>query len=236
MSTSRVLILCLILAAVLVCGIVAGRLNHGLFANHKEPAAESTRLAALIARKNVNMGTFMKEPKEWFNSKEVAAGEVPTNAIAVFEAVKGKYLNRSLRKGDYVTPDDLSEGAGMMWELPEGYRAVVLRVSDDDVPGVLAFVNPWTSIIGEIVDIFVALNHGSKDCRPCQARFEHVLVLDGKQGSETTKGTKQTPFVLLTVALSEEDADFFDQEFRDMRIEFRRSTYMPSSTLIDSER
>jgi Flp pilus assembly protein CpaB len=213
-------------------------LSYRLFASHhEEPAPAPGRLTALIARKNVDKGTFMQDPQKWFDSKQVAPGEVPENAIAISEALKGKYLNRSLRKCDYVTPDDLCDSADAIcqWQLPEGYRAVVLRISDDDVPGVLRLVNPWTSITGDIVDILVAANHGSKHCRPCQARFEHVLVLDAKQGNETRQGTPGAPFVLLTVALSEEDAGYFEQESKAMRIEIRRSTYIRPSSLIDSE-
>jgi hypothetical protein len=224
MVTSRTLKLCAILAIALTCGIMMSRLSDGLFAGRRAGfTTETGRVSVLVARKNIDRGTSMREPRDWFTLRDLGPGDVAKNAIEAYQALKEKYLNRSLRRGDYVRPEDLSDSLEAIWLLPGGFRSVDLHLLADDIAGGLRCIDPWCSVVGERVEIIVCSKIGAQDHAPGQLQFEDVLVLDAKQPGETAQDRPETPFLLVTVALPDEDAGYFEQDLPGARIQIIRS-------------
>ena len=51
----------------------------------------------------------VKVPEDLFVEKQFPKGEEPRLAITEVDKLKGKMLKRSLRAGDFVTPEDLHD-------------------------------------------------------------------------------------------------------------------------------
>src|SRR6266581_6093796 len=120
----------LILMVVAVsCGLGASYMTSRLLADREQ---DVEKVAVLIAKKTLNMGEIIKVPEELFDEKMFPKGEEPKAAIVELEKLKGRQLKRSLRTGDFVTPDDLIDGKleqGLKYILPPGHQAVGIRVS-----------------------------------------------------------------------------------------------------------
>src|SRR5262249_22094983 len=153
-----------------------------LIAERGEAApADQPKVGVLVAKKNLDMGTFVKNPQDLFEEKLFAKGDEPKNAVVAFEVLKVKYLKRSLRAGDHVTPDDLTDnGNGINWQLPEGHRAIGIRVNTEGIAG------GWASLPGSRVDIISTVRRSSDDDSFSQVLLSDVLVL-AADGSNRTR-------------------------------------------------
>jgi len=105
-------------------------------------------------------------------------------------------------RGDFILPSKLAAenaGAGLPSMIPQGMRAVSVRVND--VVSVAGFVQPGTH-----VDVLATGNEGSGNGRQTTTVLENVLVLAvGKSLDRNASADAQTAPVI-TLAVSPDDA------------------------------
>jgi pilus assembly protein CpaB len=182
------------------CGLGASYMTSRLLA---ERGAETEKVNVLVAKKNLNMGDVVKVPDDMFVQKQFTKGEEPRLALTEGEQLKGRVLKRSLRPGDFVTPDDLfgeNDSPGLWTTLPQGYRAVGIRVNPETIAGGFA------SLPHSRVDILNTVKRGDDRSNYSEIILEDVLVLAADQSSQRDETGRAMVANVVTVALKPEDA------------------------------
>jgi pilus assembly protein CpaB len=127
---------------------------------------------------------------------------VPPGAFSGTSQVLGRGAILPVSKGDFILPNKLAPvnaGAGLPSMIPQGMRAVSVRVND--VVSVAGFVQPGTH-----VDVLATGNEGSGNERQTITVLENVLVLAvGKSLDRNASADAQTAPVI-TLAVSPDDA------------------------------
>ncbi|HKM86480.1 MAG TPA: Flp pilus assembly protein CpaB [Terriglobales bacterium] len=127
---------------------------------------------------------------------------IPPGAFSVMSSVLGRGAILPISKGDFILPSKLAAmnaGAGLPSMIPQGMRAVSVRVND--VVSVAGFVQPGTH-----VDVLATGNEGSGNERQTTTVLENVLVLAvGKSLDRSATADAQTAPVI-TLAVSPDDA------------------------------
>jgi pilus assembly protein CpaB len=190
----------ILLVVAIACGLGASYMTSRLLAERGGGEAEQPKVAVLVASKNLDMGLTLKNPQDLFTEKQYPAGDQPSNAINDPIQLKGKILKRSLRAGDWVSADDLlNDKDSLAAFLPEGYRAVGLRMNIADIAGGFA------SLPHSRVDIISTVRRGSDKDSYSQVLLENVLVLAADQTTQRMDA-QAMPANVVTVALKPEDA------------------------------
>jgi pilus assembly protein CpaB len=126
---------------------------------------------------------------------------VPPGAFSGTSQVLGRGAILPVSKGEFILPSKLAAlnaGAGLPSMIPQGMRAVSVRVND--VVSVAGFVQPGTH-----VDVLATGQGGGND-RQTTTVLENVLVLAvGKSLDRTASADAQTAPVI-TLAVSPDDA------------------------------
>ncbi len=127
---------------------------------------------------------------------------VPPGAFSRTEQVVGRGAIWPVNKGEFILPSKLAAlnaGAGLPSMIPQGMRAVSVRVND--VVSVAGFVQP-----GSRVDVLATGNESSGNERQTTTVLENVLVLAvGKSLDRNASADAQTAPVI-TLAVSPDDA------------------------------
>src|SRR5262249_47920376 len=121
----------LILLVVAVgCGLVASYMTSRLLAERNAPPKIEDAETVLVAKTRVPSHQRLKEPEKYSEEKGGPAGVAPKGALKGLDAVRDKMVSRPLGEGSYVTPEDVVTAAnfGLAAELPQGMRAVAIRV------------------------------------------------------------------------------------------------------------
>jgi Flp pilus assembly protein CpaB len=140
------------------------------------------------------------KPEDFFITKQFVKEDAPKDALIPGDQVKlkGKFLRRSLRKGDHVTFEDIMEGKFGLQTLPDGMRAVGIRVNPEQIAGGFA------SLPGSRVDI--VWMHGANDKETfAKILLENVAVLAADANQQQPDGGAMVASVV-TVALHPDDA------------------------------
>jgi pilus assembly protein CpaB len=192
----------ILMGVAIACGLGASYMTSRLLAERGDgPPPEVPKVVVLVAKKNLDMGAFVKSPNDLFVEKQFARGDEPKNAVVAYDVLKNKYLKRSLRKEDWITPDDLADSiGGINWQLPEGHRAIGIRVSTEGIAG------GWASLPGSRVDIISTIRRGNDDDSFSQVLLEDVLVLAADGANTRNEQGTAMPASVLTLALNAEDA------------------------------
>jgi len=192
----------ILMVVAIVCGLGASYMTSRLLAERGEaPPPEQAKVVVLVAKKNLDMGLLVKNPQDAFTEKQFTKGDEPKNAVVALEVLRAKYLKRSLRKDDWITPDDLADSVGgINWQLPEGHRAIGIRVSTEGIAG------GWASLPGSRVDVISTVRRGSDDDSFAQVLLEDVLVLAADGANKTRDDQGAMPASVVVVALTAEDA------------------------------
>jgi Flp pilus assembly protein CpaB len=119
------------------CGLVAAYLTARLTA---KGTAQNT-VPVLVAKEKIKAGDVIKEPEKLFIEMAYPAGSTP-NAIASFESLKNKIVNKGLQPGQWLTPDDLSANFGI--DLPKGFYAMAVKVDPASAAG--GFILPRSRV------------------------------------------------------------------------------------------
>jgi pilus assembly protein CpaB len=181
----------------IVCGLGASYMTSRLLA--ERGPEEATKVAVVVATKNLDTSMQLKKPEECLEIKEFTQGEEPKNALKDLESAKNKFMKRFLRKGDFVTAEDLSDSL-LVLDVPPGYRAIGIRVN------LKSQVGGFASLPGSKVDIISTVRRQSdEDTHSCNL-LENVLVLaaDAVHVRAGDSGAIQASVV--TVAVTPEDA------------------------------
>jgi len=127
---------------------------------------------------------------------------VPPGAFTGTSQILGRGAILPVSKGDFILPNKLAPvnaGAGLPSMIPQGMRAVSVRVND--VVSVAGFVQPGTH-----VDVLATGSEGSGNERQTITVLENVLVLAvGKSLDRSATADAQTAPVI-TLAVSPDDA------------------------------
>jgi pilus assembly protein CpaB len=130
------------------------------------------------------------------------ASAVPAGAFTAASKVLGRGAVLPMSKGEFILPGKLAAvnaGAGLPSMIPQGMRAVSVRVND--VVSVAGFVQPGTH-----VDVLATGNQGGGNDRQTTTVLENVLVLAvGKSLDRNASADAQTAPVI-TLAVSPDDA------------------------------
>jgi Flp pilus assembly protein CpaB len=192
----------ILMIVAVVCGLGASWMTSRLLAERNQPEPEQQpKVTVLVAKKNIDMGTTIKNPAALFVEKQFVQEDAPKEAITEFAVLKDKMLKRPRRAGDSVTLDDLWDRNAMgMVGLPDGMRAIGLPVRLDTIAAGFA------SLPGSKVDIIFTGRGlvGSSDSFS-DVLFEDVLVLAADSNDVRPDGTKVLAATVVTVALSPED-------------------------------
>jgi pilus assembly protein CpaB len=192
----------ILMGVAIVCGLGASYMTSRLLAERGEAQAqEQKKVTVLVAKKNMDMGILLKNPQDFFMEKQFTIGDEPKSAVVSLDVLKAKYLKRSLRKDDWITMDDLADSvSGINWQLPEGHRAIGIRVSTEGIAG------GWASLPGSRVDVISTIRRGGDDDSFSQVLLEDVLVLAADQANRTNETGGAMPASVITLALNGEDA------------------------------
>lgn len=188
----------ILMVVAISCGLGASYMTSRLLADRQQ---DVEKVSVLVAKKTLNMGESMKIPEDLFEIKEFAKGEEPKQAILDAETLKSRILKRSLRTGDFITPDDLLDenNPGVPYQLPQGHQAVGIRVSSETIAGGLA------SLPHSKVNIISTVRRGDDSKSYARILLENVLVLAADGSTKIIENGQPMPANVVTVALKPED-------------------------------
>lgn len=190
----------ILMVVAIVCGLGASYMTSRLLAERGDGKQETPKVNVLVAKKNLDNGTPLKKPGELFEVKEFLKGQEPRDGIATMETLKGKYLKRNLRKGDFVTAKDIDDNQTIL-PLPEGKVGVGIRVSAEAIAGGFA------AAPGSKVNIVWTLRGNNNLMAQSITLLENVLVVAADtQFNRKEEGTGAYVASVVTVALTEEEA------------------------------
>lgn len=186
----------ILMTTAILCGLGASYLTSRLLAERNTAQAEVAQVPILVAKKHLDQATHLKNPADYFEFKNFSQDTAPKNAVTDFGQIKGKFLARSLRKGDFLTLEDVKDNVAVI-PVPPGMRAVGLRVNLESIAGGFA------SLPGSRVDIISTVRGKNNDESGSFYLLENVLVL----AADTIKERPDSaiPASVVTVALSPED-------------------------------
>lgn len=188
----------ILMGIAIVCGLGASYMTSRLLADRSQGEPEVSTVRVLVAKKHLDMGTQVKVPHDLLEEKEFMKGTEPKNALIALDQTKGKYLRRTLRKGDHITGEDITDEYVCL-PVPPGMRGVGLRVSLENIAGGFA------SLPGSRVDVISTFRKESDDVSQSRILLENVLVLAAdSQSSRDDRGAM--PASVVTVAVTPEDA------------------------------
>ncbi|MCI0378996.1 MAG: Flp pilus assembly protein CpaB [Gemmataceae bacterium] len=190
----------ILMVVAVACGLGASYMTSRLLAERQQSADQET-VTVLVARKNIDQGQPLKNFDDLFQDKAYIKGEEPRNAITKVEELKNKMLKRSLRAGDFITPEDLhsDKDAGIAWALSNGFRAIGIRVNME------ASAAGFASLPMSRVDIMHTIRRGTDQDSFAHVLLQNVLVLAVDQQSNANNQGQAMPGHVVTVALKPED-------------------------------
>jgi pilus assembly protein CpaB len=127
---------------------------------------------------------------------------VPPGAYSDLSKVVGRGAILPIGKGEFILPSKLAllnAGTGLPSMIPQGMRAVSVRVND--VVSVAGFVQPGTH-----VDVLSTGNQGSGNDRQTTTVLENVLVLAVGKSLDRNPSADAQIAPVITLAVSPDDA------------------------------
>lgn len=190
----------ILMVVAVTCGLGASYMTSRLLAQRGQ-SESNDKVVILVAAKDINQGSSLKNPEEAFEKKEFLRGSEPKEAITSFDEIKNKVLKRTLRAGDAVTQVDLlPEGmVGLSGLMATGFRAIGVRVNLESTAGGFA------SLPLSRVDIFSTVRRGSDRESFAQVLLENVLVLAVDSNKDRDDQGRAMPGNVVTLALKPED-------------------------------
>ena len=196
MNRTRMIILAVV-ALMLSAGITY--LSYRLLAPRLTPASEMTRI--VVASKTLPMGARITEKDVSLESFPKA--NVPAGSFQDLSAVIGRGAIIQMFASEPVLESKLAPreaGAGLTAAIPDGMRALTIRVND--VVGVAGFVQP-----GSRVDLILTGTPPNDNERASKVVLENLQVLaTGKNVQQDAEGKPQTVPVVTLLVTPEEAA------------------------------
>src|SRR5208283_3609231 len=153
-----------------------------------------------VASSDVQIGSKLTEHDVHLASFPPAS--VPPGAFSRIAQIKDRGVILPISRGDFVLPDKLADenaGAGLPSLIPQGMRAVSVRVND--VVSVAGFVQPGTR-----VDVLATGNEGTGGDRQTTTVLENVAVIAVGKSLDRSAGTDAQAAPVITLLVSPDDA------------------------------
>jgi pilus assembly protein CpaB len=164
------------------------------------PMSGENGAPVVVAAGDILVGTKLAETD--VRQIMIPKSAVPPGSFSDTSQVKGRGAIWPIGKGEFILKSKLAAlnaGAGLPSMIPQGMRAVSVRVND--VVSVAGFVQP-----GSHVDVLSTGNEGAGNERQTTTVLENVLVLAvGKSLDRNASSDAQTAPVI-TLAVSPDDA------------------------------
>ncbi len=128
------------------CGLAASYMTSRVIAERNADQGEVEKIPVLVAKKNLNLGTLIKNPETMFEEKFFVKGEEPKKAIRTLDQLKDKRLNKPVSAEQFVTDEDLIDKSSGSLEavVQPGMRAIGLKVNVESSGG--GFVLPHSRV------------------------------------------------------------------------------------------
>ena len=152
-------------------------------------AANDIQVGAKLADRDIRLATFPQS-------------SVPSSAYARKSQVIGRGAVLPISQGDFILPNKLAAedaGAGLPSMIPQGMRAVSVRVND--VVSVAGFVQPGTR-----VDVLATGNQGASNERQTTTVLENVAVIAVGKNLDRNAPPDAQPAPVITLLVSPDDA------------------------------
>jgi len=197
MNRSRLL---MIGGLALAVGLLVSFTVYTRLRNFAGTDSQTRGVPVLVAADDIQIGTKLEAHDVHVITLPQSA--IPPGAFPGPSQVLGRGAILPISKGDFILPGKLAPlnaGAGLPSMIPQGMRAVSVRVND--VVSVAGFVQPGTH-----VDVLATGSQGSGGERQAITVLENVLVLAvGKSLDRNATADAQTAPVI-TLAVSPDDA------------------------------
>jgi pilus assembly protein CpaB len=197
MNRSRLL---MIGGLALAVGLLVGFLVYDKLRSPAGSNSGELEASVVVAASDIQVGSKL-DPRD-VRKITVPKSAVPPGAFSSTEQVVGRGAIWPINKGEFILPIKLAAlnaGAGLPSMIPQGMRAVSVRVND--VVSVAGFVQP-----GAHVDVLSTGNETTGNERQTTTVLENVLVLAvGKSLDRNVSADVQTAPVI-TLAVSPDDA------------------------------
>ena len=191
----------LLLVIALCCGFAGSQALASLPEEWAaQPDANKTPdlVTVLVAKKNLPVGTVIKEPEKCFEVKKVLAKHVPEGSFSSFDRFnENDYskLGKPISKGQFITQDHiLTNDGGFAEAIPAGQVAFTFPVS----PAIFAWQRPFR----KMNVVLTAPNANGEEVS--KIIMEQVLVLH--EAEELCRDRKGNLRQLVTVAVFPEQA------------------------------
>jgi pilus assembly protein CpaB len=195
----------ILMVVAVVCGLGASYMTSRLLAERDDKPAEAPpleKVKLLVTKNNLAMHFALRaKPEDYFTEKEFVKDDAPKDALTKADAdkLKGKFLKRSLRKGDHITSDDLIDGNPNLKNLSNGMRAVGIRVSPEQV------ASGFACVPGSHVDIHWTRRVSTDKDTFTKILLKDVIVLAADLASERNESGQAMLANVVTVALKDDD-------------------------------
>src|SRR5262249_53686539 len=135
----------ILMVVAVVCGLAASYMTSRLLAERgNDQPTEEEKVKVLVARQNIQAGTFIREPDKLFIEKDFIKGQEPRKAAKSFDEIKDRSLARPVAAEQWVSVDDLLRKDQMGLQVPKGMRAMAIKVQIDTL--VAGFVLPSAKV------------------------------------------------------------------------------------------
>jgi pilus assembly protein CpaB len=157
-------------------------------------------VAVVVAARDIPVGAKLEAPDVALITIPISA--VPPGAYGDPKRVVKRGVILPLSKGEFILSSKLAAleaGAGLPSMIPQGMRAVSVRVND--VVSVAGFVQP-----GSRVDVLATGNQGNGNDRQTTTVLENVLVLAVGKNLDQNTAAEGPAAPVITLAVSPDDA------------------------------
>jgi len=166
---------------------------------HSRIGGENQFVQAVVAAHDIQIGSRLTD-----NDLKLATfpqGSIPPGAFGRFSQVRDRGVILPIARGDFLLPDKLADanaGAGLPSMIPQGMRAVSVRVND--VVSVAGFVQPGTR-----VDVLVTGIHGASENQTTTVLENVAVIAVGRSLLDRVTGESSNAGVI-TLLVSPHDA------------------------------
>ncbi len=209
---SKRLISVLVFAFIVSAG--ASLLLYRLVSSRMNTEAKQSTAQIMVAARSLPVGTMIGE----MDIKMGAwSGPLPVNAVTKKEEAVGRGVIANIYEGEPLLESRLAAkgaGAGLAATIPEGMRAVAIRVNE--VVGVAGFVVP-----GQRVDVLVLGQPpgGGSGGTMAKTILQNIEVLSAGQNIQKDSEGKPVTVQVVNVLVTPEQAETLSLISNDMRIQ-----------------
>jgi pilus assembly protein CpaB len=190
----------ILLAVAIGCGLVASYLTSKVLADRGSGEQQVEMVTVLAAKKNLGLGTVMKDPEKYFVEKEIPKSAAPKRGFSSFDDIKNQKLVKPVSEDAFITKDDIMDTGSDIFiqNIPPGCQAVSMKVTADTLVG--GFVQANTR-----VDVLITMRRENGESFS-KVIMQNMLVLATDQDDMRDPDKKGKLANTVTLAAKPEDA------------------------------